>query len=89
MLLPLVLLGRGCVGLDVAGLSMFSSRVFSIEYYFMTLSLNGYSMSSRNLGLDSFVPGGEKPPFGLHIVGGFADMTVSGYLRHRVTATSS
>ena len=64
-------------GLDVAGLSMFCSRVFSMKYYFMTLSLNGYSLSFRNLGLDSFVSGGEKPLFGLHIVGGFADMTVS------------
>lgn len=40
-------------GLDVAGLLIFCNRLFSIKYYFMTLSLNGFSLSFRNLGLDS------------------------------------
>ena len=40
-------------GLDIAGLSIFCNRLFSIKYYFMTLSLNGFSLSFRNLGLYS------------------------------------
>ena len=32
-------------GLDVAGLSIFYNRLFSIKYYFMTLSLNGFCLS--------------------------------------------
>lgn len=40
-------------GLDVAGLSIFCNKLFSIKYYFMTLSLNGFPLSFRNLGLDS------------------------------------